>query len=57
MALTKCPDCGAEISSSAMKCPQCGRERVGLGGTLFGAAVLMGALFLIIFVALLFGWI
>lgn len=24
--LTKCPECGAEISESAMKCPHCGKQ-------------------------------
>lgn len=23
MALTNCPECGAEVSDSAIKCPQC----------------------------------
>jgi hypothetical protein len=26
MALTKCPDCGREISSEATQCPGCGRS-------------------------------
>jgi hypothetical protein len=27
MALVKCRECGAEISSSADKCPHCGKSR------------------------------
>jgi len=25
MALTKCPDCGREVSTAALSCPGCGR--------------------------------
>lgn len=35
MALTKCSDCGKEISSSASKCPYCGKARTtGTGITI-----------------------
>ncbi len=27
MALTKCKDCGTEVSSKADACPSCGRKR------------------------------
>ena len=26
MALVKCPECGAEVSDSALRCPQCGKQ-------------------------------
>ena len=30
MALVKCKECGAEISSSAKKCPKCGKDGVSV---------------------------
>lgn len=26
MALIKCPECGSEVSDSALKCPKCGKQ-------------------------------
>lgn len=37
--LTKCPECGVEISDSAMKCPHCGKQlkkpKRGIMGKIF----------------------
>lgn len=26
MAIIKCPECGQDVSDSAMKCPHCGKQ-------------------------------
>ncbi len=31
MALTRCSECGNDISSSATKCPKCGKARITVG--------------------------
>ena len=39
MALIKCPECGSEVSDSALKCPKCGKQlrkpKRGVFGKLF----------------------
>jgi DNA-directed RNA polymerase subunit RPC12/RpoP len=35
MALTKCPDCGGDISTSAVSCPRCGCPIQGTPKTQF----------------------
>ena len=42
MALKKCKDCGAEVSSSAKKCPKCGNKLKGgmLGKIVIGIIIL-----------------
>ncbi len=39
MALIKCPECGSEVSDSALKCPRCGKQlkkpKRGVFGKLF----------------------
>jgi predicted amidophosphoribosyltransferase len=35
MALTKCPDCGKELSDKAANCPKCNRPMSLLAGTPF----------------------
>lgn len=52
MALVKCKECGAQISSSAKTCPQCGKERsssnsIGCGTIILGFFIigLIGSLF------------
>jgi hypothetical protein len=50
VGLIKCPDCGNDVSSSAVSCPHCGRPRrrrapgVELSGILVIAAVCAGVL-------------
>jgi len=43
MAMTKCRECGAQVSTKAEACPNCGAKRKGNSGcgTLIGAAVLI----------------
>lgn len=43
MAMTKCRECGAEVSTKAEACPKCGAKRKANAGcgTLIGAAVLI----------------
>jgi len=46
MALKDCPECGAQVSTQAMRCPQCGAsgpQRSRITSFLF-AAVILGAL-------------
>lgn len=31
MAMVKCKECGAEVSSKAKQCPNCGKRRMGIG--------------------------
>lgn len=47
MALTKCLECGAQISTSAISCPQCGATMVKATGKIdlikiFGAVAVVG---------------
>ena len=50
MSLRKCPDCGQDVSSTALACPHCGRPNrrssspVELSGVLIIAVVCAGAL-------------
>lgn len=39
MAMTKCAECGAEISTQAAACPKCGAVR---GSAISGARILWG---------------
>jgi hypothetical protein len=48
MALTKCKECGAQISTKAAACPQCGAKRRSGGGNLG-----CGSLLLVLFVGIL----
>lgn len=57
MALRACPDCGAEMSTGAMRCPNCGREMVGLSGTLFGMAIFFTVIVAALAAAMWLGWI
>lgn len=47
MAMTKCKECGAEISTKAEACPQCGAKRKKSSGC---ALVVLGVLVLVIIV-------
>jgi hypothetical protein len=49
MAMTKCKECGAEISTKADSCPQCGAKRKKNSGC---ALVLLGLLLLFIVAAI-----
>lgn len=51
MAMTKCRECGAEISTKAEACPKCGARRKGQ----VGAGSILGVLFLIVVVLALVG--
>ena len=47
MALTKCLECGSEISSQAVTCPKCGRPNVNGGAqavSVIGSLVILGGL-------------
>lgn len=42
MALKACPECGAQVSTQAMRCPQCGAsgpQRSRITSILFGALI------------------
>ena len=39
MALIKCPECKADVSSTAASCPQCGSPVSAAGGNAAGVAV------------------
>ena len=41
MALKKCKECGAEISSSAKRCPQCGKKQKSTGAVILGIIILI----------------
>ena len=41
MALKKCKECGAEISSSAKKCPQCGKKQKSTGTIILGVILVI----------------
>lgn len=47
MALKKCKECGAEISTSAKKCPQCGKKQKN------PVAVILGIIIIIIGIGML----
>jgi uncharacterized OB-fold protein len=47
MALVKCKECGAEMSSGADACPQCGSQ----GGLMFAGQATGGCVFLLIVLA------
>ena len=49
MAMTKCKECGAEISTTADACPKCGAKQVRTSGC---AKVVLGFLGLIVFLAI-----
>jgi uncharacterized protein YjeT (DUF2065 family) len=38
MALTTCPECGAQVSSDAKACPKCGKPLQGVGDAVGRAA-------------------
>jgi hypothetical protein len=42
MALTKCPECSAEVSDSAFKCPKCGVQLRKAVRSFFGKLVKWG---------------
>lgn len=44
MALVKCKECGAQVSTKAAACPSCGAKRKGGGGCIVGAGKLIGGL-------------
>lgn len=48
MALTKCNECGAEISSKAMACPKCGYP-AGFKRTMKRAILLQVIVLLVVF--------
>jgi len=39
MALIKCPECGTEVSSDALKCPKCAKQLRKPQRTVFGKIV------------------
>lgn len=41
MALKKCKECGAEISSSAKKCPHCGKKQKSSSAIIIGIIILV----------------
>lgn len=48
MGMTKCPDCGNPIGTSADKCPHCGSTKPGTKNVLFGCFGLIALLGLIV---------
>ena len=46
MAMTKCPECGKEVSDTAKTCPHCGHELPQKPNVVAGIFIL-GAIFLI----------
>lgn len=48
MAMTKCKECGKEISTKAAACPACGAKIVRTSGCAMVAAVAVGGVFLIV---------
>jgi RNA polymerase subunit RPABC4/transcription elongation factor Spt4 len=50
MALKKCKECGAEISSSATACPKCGAPSTGKTLQDIGCSLILIPIFIIILV-------
>ena len=50
MAMTKCKECGAEISTKADACPKCGAKQVGTSGC---AKFALGVIVFFVFVSVL----
>ena len=53
MALTKCKDCGREISKKAKACPHCGRQMKKEGVILKGCAILIVGFSFLIFILII----
>lgn len=49
MAMTKCKECGHEVSNSAKTCPHCGIDNPGISA--IGCAIAIAALILVIVIA------
>ena len=54
MALTKCSECGSEISSSATKCPKCGKGRITAGSVVRAVVSLVLCVIIAIAVVVVF---
>jgi hypothetical protein len=54
MAMTKCKECGAEISTKAESCPKCGAKRSG-GGNIGCGTVIVGIFVAILLISLFSG--
>jgi hypothetical protein len=54
MGLTKCPDCGREVSQDAWACPGCGKpfRSLRIGGKIFKSAALLWLVLIVAFIVI-----
>jgi len=55
MAIIKCKECGAEVSTSAFHCPKCGAAPAAMQGKQSTYAVITALLVLLVFVLMILG--
>jgi len=53
MAMTKCRECGKDVSSSARRCPQCGADDPDKTGYYVSFAITLGIIAFVIWIAYL----